>query len=119
MALYLYRNPKTNEIREIVQPMNAEHRYFDDDGLEWAREFVSPQAKIDTRIDPMNKHDFCDKTRKKNYNLGETMDISAELSKKREKMEGVDKVRESAMQRYERKTGKSHPERPKKTKWVI
>lgn len=119
MPEYSFRNPKTGEIRTLFQRALAEHVYFDDDGLEWIREFDIPFAAIDSKLDPNDKSGFLDKTRKKNYNYGELSDISSELSKKRERERGVDPIREAKMKAYEAKTHKPHPERPKKTKWVI
>ena len=85
MPIYSFRHPRTNEIREIVQPILSSHQYFGDDGTEWIREFDLPEIGIDTKIDPMSKKQFADKTRVKNYNYGEISDISAELSEKRSK----------------------------------
>ena len=117
--IYLYRHPETSEVREISQSMLGVHRYFGDDGVEWIREFNDVNATIDTKIDPMSKKQFTEKTRTKNYNFGEISDISAELSEKRAKKMGRDEVKEQTMQEYERKCKTPHPERPKKTKWVI
>ena len=117
--IYLFQNPKTNETCEVSQPIDADHRFIDETGLEWERVFVNPNLQISAKIDPMSKDDFLKKTRAKNYNLGEVMDLSAEASEKRAGKMGRDEVKEAAMKKYEKLTDKPHPERPKKTKWVI
>jgi len=117
--IYLFRHPKTNETCEVLQSIDSEHKYTDETGLEWERVFTNPNLQISARIDPMNKKEFCDKTREKNYNLGDMMDLSAEMSAKRVGKMGRDEIKEAEMVKYEKKTKKPHPERPKKTKWVI
>jgi hypothetical protein len=82
MPYYLFSNPETEEIREIFFHMNDEKVYIDDNGLKWNREFVVPQASIDTNIDPYSKRAFMDKTNKAGT-FGEMMDLSKELSERR------------------------------------
>jgi hypothetical protein len=62
--------------------MNDEKVYVDENNLKWNREFVVPQASIDTNIDPYSKRAFMDKTNKAGT-FGEMMDLSKELSEKR------------------------------------
>lgn len=82
MPYYLFKHPQKKEIREIFFHMNDEKVYVDEKGLKWTREFVVPQASIDTNIDPYSKRAFMDKTNKAGT-FGEMMDLSKELSEKR------------------------------------
>ena len=82
MPYYLFSNPDTEEIREIFFHMNDEKVYIDENNLKWNREFVVPQASMDTNIDPYSKRAFMDKTNKAGT-FGEMMDLSKELSEKR------------------------------------
>lgn len=114
MPIYVYKNPETNEYREVFQGMNDKHIYSED-GVEWKRVFLSPNASIDSSIDPFNKQQYMDATHKKKGTMGDMMDLSAELSAKRsEKVGGLDPVKEKFYYNYakERK-GAQHPERIK------
>jgi hypothetical protein len=82
MPYYLFKNPETEEICELFFHMNDEKKFIDESGIEWHREFVVPQASIDTNIDPYSKRAFMDKTNKAGT-FGEMMDLSKELSEKR------------------------------------
>ena len=82
MPYYLFSNPETEEVREIFFHMNDEKVYIDENNLKWNREFVVPQASMDTNIDPYSKRAFMDKTNKAGT-FGEMMDLSKELSEKR------------------------------------
>ena len=76
---------------------------------------LSPNASIDSSIDPFNKQQYMDATHKKKGTMGDMMDLSAELSAKRsEKVGGLDPVKEKFYDNYakERK-GAQHPERIK------
>ncbi len=108
--IYLYKNPETGEIKEIVQGMNDVHEY-EEDGVEWNRVFTVPQASIDTKIDPFSKNAFIDKTRN-NSTMGDMWDRSRELSDRRaqESGEGVDPVKQKYIKDYKKKRGgKDHP----------
>ncbi len=114
MPIYIFSNPNNpSEIIEVLQNMNEEHIYIRN-GEKWNREWTKPQATIDTNIDPTSRNDFCEKTKKKNYTFGDTQDLAAEASRKREKIYGRDPVKEKTMAAYEKKTGKPHPERHQK-----
>jgi hypothetical protein len=108
MPLYLYSNPdKPEEIVEIVQSVNDKHEFIKD-GVKWNREFTSPFASIDTKIDPFNKRDVLSKTANKKGSLGSIIDFNKELSEKREKRTGVDPVKEKYYENYKRKRGGKH-----------
>jgi len=46
MPIYVFQNPLTYELIEIIQSMNEEHTYKDETGLEWNRVFHSPTCSI-------------------------------------------------------------------------
>ena len=94
--------------------MNDEHVYSED-GVEWSRVFLAPNASIDNSIDPFNKQQYIDATYNKKGTIGDMMDLSSELSAKRaEKSGGLDPVKEKFYDSYakERK-GAEHPNRIK------
>lgn len=102
MPIYLFRNPKTGEIKEITLGINEEKKYSEK-GISWERVFTIPNASIDTKINEFSERDFLEKTNKKNYSLGEMWDTSKELSEKREKVQGKDSVKEKALENYSKK----------------
>ena len=112
MPIYLYQNPKTDEVIEIVQKMSEPHEYTDDDGLKWERVWTNPTASIDTKIDPWNKNQFLEKTKATGKaTMGDIWDRSQELSRKRaEKNDGVDPVRK----KYEKSYSKERKGKRKK-----
>ena len=77
--------------------------------MEWNRVFHAPNAAIDSECDPFSKDDFMKHTAKKGMTAGEMMDLSKNLSEKREKARGLDPVKQKAVTKYEKKTNKAHP----------
>ena len=62
MPEYLYQNPETEEVISIMQGMNDEHKFLDDNGLEWNRIFTNPTMSIDSQdIDPFSEQQFVEK----------------------------------------------------------
>jgi len=105
MPIYTYKNPKTEEIIEVSQSMTQKHEYTDSAGVIYERVFESLNLSRDESIDPFSERDFADKTRKKNYNLGEMWDASKELSEKRKSITGKDKIKEKQLiNKYEKRT---------------
>jgi len=82
MPYYLFSHPETGEIREIFFHMRDEKKYSDEHGVAWLREYVVPQAGIDTKLDPYSSRAFVEKTRKAGT-MGELFDLSKEMSEKR------------------------------------
>lgn len=110
MPIYLYRNPKTDEIVEVLQTINEDH-VFSKDGVKYERVFTVPNASIDTQIDPRSQKDFVLKTRDKKETLGSMWDRSKEASEKRIQKDGVDPVQENFYKKYaQKRKGKAHPE---------
>ena len=110
MPIYLYQNPKTGKVIEVIQTMSQKHEYFDNSGLEWKRVFTVPLTSIDTEIDPMSQRDFVEKTGKKKGTIGDLFDKSKELSAKREKIQGKDSVKEKYWKQWSKeRAGKKPP----------
>ena len=42
MPTYVYKHPDKEEYVEVVQSMNEDHVYFDENKLEWKRVFINP-----------------------------------------------------------------------------
>ncbi len=113
MPIYEYTHPDTGEEIELVQTMKEDHVYIDEHGIEWARVWNNPNATIDTDLDPFSEKDFVKHTAKKGMTAGQMMDLSKQLSKKREKARGLDPVKNKAVMEYETKTRKPHPNKSK------
>jgi predicted nucleic acid-binding Zn ribbon protein len=62
MPIYIYQHPVTEELVEVVQSMSEDHIYFDENGLEWKRVFVSSQLNTQGTIDHWSSNDFVNKT---------------------------------------------------------
>ena len=114
MPIYVYKHPEREEYREVFQGMNDEHKYSED-GVEWSRVFLAPNASIDNSIDPFSKQQYIDATYNKKGTMGDMMNLSAELSSKRaEKAGGLDPVKEKFYDNYKKeRNGAEHPNRIK------
>jgi hypothetical protein len=115
--LYTYENPKTKKRIDVVQSMREEHVYIDEKGVEWKRVFTIPQASIDTKINPESANDFINKTGSKKGSYGDLLDASKEASLAREKRYGKDPLKEKAIKKWKKETGKKiHPSEIKNIK---
>ena len=111
MPVYIFQNPKTKEYKEVFLALDAEKVYHES-GVKWQRIFLAPNVSVDTQIDANSEQDFVEKTKRKNYNLGEMWDASKDLSEKREKERGVDPVKEKSLKEYSKKRrGTKHTNR--------
>ena len=108
MPLYEFQHPETGEIIEVVQKMKDPHVY-ETDGVEWKRVWKSPNASIDTEMDPYSESYFMRCTAKKGMTYGDMADLSTQLSQKRERNQDGDHIKRKAVNKYEKKTGKAHP----------
>jgi predicted nucleic acid-binding Zn ribbon protein len=116
MPIYIYKNPDTEEYKEVIQTMNEEHIYIDEFGLEWKRVFTVPHASIDTKDDAWDHNRFVEKTGKMKGTVGDALDYSAELSEKRAQANGgEDPIKKKAFNEYEKSVGKKHLSDRKKT----
>jgi hypothetical protein len=104
MPIYLYQNPKTQEVIEVIQKMKDDHVYFDESGLEWKRIWVNPQMRVGSYLDPYSFKDFDMTSANKNYTVGEVWERAAEMSGKRAEIEGgVDPIKEKWKKDYSKK----------------
>lgn len=103
MPTYLYQNPKTGEIREVIQKINEPHLYAED-GVEWPRIFTVPQLNTEgtLKADCTDKQ-FSEFTKNKKGTIGDLWDRSKELSEKREKIYGKDPVKEKYKKNWSKK----------------
>jgi len=99
MPFYRYKNPKTGETVEVLQGMNDEHVFVDENGVKYNRVFSAPNMAMDTNIDPFSSRDFVEKTRK-NGKVGDLWDLSKEMSEKRKEIAGKDEVRDKAEKKF-------------------
>jgi hypothetical protein len=115
MPAYLYQHPETEEVKEIIQGMNEDHEFIDEDGIKWNRLWSSPQLNTEAGIDPWSKNDFLDKTKDTKGNMGDLWDRSKEMSESRAKEnDGVDPVKEKYFKKYSKeRMGARHPDQKK------
>ena len=110
MPIYVYKHPTEERYEEVVQGMDDDHS-FSEEGVEWKRVFLSPNAAISNNADPFNNISFIEKTANMKGTVGDMMDYSAELSAKRaEKTGGEDPVKRKHFEEYEKSVGKKHVE---------
>lgn len=110
MPLYTYEHPENGESIDVIQSMNDEHSYIDKQGLKWLRVFYSPEASIDSQIDPFDKQSFKDKTNNKKGSYGDFLDKSKELSQQRKDKVGYDPIQKKYFKEYSKKRrGVKHP----------
>ena len=110
MPNYLYQH-EDGRIIEVFQTMLEPH-IFIENGVEWKRVFTSPQASIDTNIDPFSSKDFANKTANKREKFGDIIDRSKECSQKREdKLGAPDTVKNKYLSNWSKKRGgkRVHP----------
>ena len=110
MPLYTYKHPETNECKDILQSMNEEHVYIDEEGVEWNRVYFAPNSSIDSNIDPFSQRQFTESTGAKKGTVGDMLDYSAEMSQRRaEKTGGTDPVKQKYFDDYAKKrNGQRH-----------
>lgn len=111
MPTYIYTNPKTNEVIEIIQSINDLHEYYDKNGLKWNRVFTVPELNTNEKLKAESSaKDFNRATSDQKGKLGDLWDRSAELSEKRKKLYGKDPVKEKYFKDWSKKRkGKIHP----------
>ncbi len=115
MPIYLFQNPETDEVAEVVLGMN-DPKVYQNDGVNWVRIFTIPNASIDTQVDPHSAKDFVKATNKKGT-IGDLFDRSAELSEKRKEKIGHDPLKEKYYENYSKtRKGKKHPDVIKREK---
>lgn len=117
MPIYTYKRESTDEYIDVLQGMNEAHEYKGENGDEddWKRVFYSPNASIDTSIDPFSSKDFNNRTASKKGTVGDMLDYSKEMSQKRADLAGgKDPVKEKYFENYSKeRRGAKHPEQMK------
>lgn len=116
MPLYLFKDPNSEEIKEVFFGMNDEKKYIDKDGVEWQRTYSLPELKTEPSIDPWNNSDFVNKTANMKGTVGDLLDKSSELSEQRaDQNGGVDPLKEKYYKNYSKQRGgaKHHTEKKK------
>ena len=78
MPIYIYKHPNKEKYIEVAQSMNEDHVYFDENGLEWKREWVNPQLNTTSSIDPWDNASFVNTTSNTKGNMGDLIDRSKE-----------------------------------------
>ena len=86
MPCYLYKNPETDEVIELLQSVNDEHSYTFA-GVKWDRVWTLPQISMDTKVNPFSERQFLDKTAK-GGSIGDLWDRAAEMKEMREEKTG-------------------------------
>lgn len=110
MPSYIYQNPKTKEIVELIQSIHDDHEYTDKYGLKWDRVFTVPQLGIDTKLDAFStQKEFSEKTRNKKDNIGQLWDRSKELSEKRKDKFGEDRLKTAYLNQWSKKRKGKRP----------
>ena len=117
MPLYTFSNPNTGETVDVFFNMNDEKKYIDNNGLEWKREFHSPELNSTGKTDPWNSKQFVEKTGRGKGKMGDMMDMSADLSRERASQNGgIDPLKENYYKRYSKeRNGAIHPDKNPKT----
>lgn len=95
MPVYLYENPETKEVVEVLQKVSDKHEYIDEKGISYTRVWTPPQVTASLGIDAFSSKAFVEKTRGKNLSVGDLWDMSAEMGDRRENKDGVDFIRKN------------------------
>jgi hypothetical protein len=106
---YIYEHPETGEQVTVLQSVHEEHVY-NIDGVDYDRVYTTPNASIDTKINPHSAKDFREKAK---GSIGDLWDQSAEASAKREERHGHDPVKKKFFEDYSKsRKGAKHPKDP-------
>lgn len=108
MPLYTYKHPEKEKYVDVVQSMNQDHTFTDEQGLQWERVFVNPNTSIGSRIDG-SEENFKSYFDNKKGTLGDAWDVSREASEKRKQKYGHDPVQKQYYEQYSsNRQGKKH-----------
>jgi predicted nucleic acid-binding Zn ribbon protein len=110
MPIYIYKNPITEEIREVFQGMNEDHVY-EEGGVKFDRLYTIPATSIDGKVDISKIEGWKKYTASRKGTVGDLMDTAKEASLMREQKLGVDPVKENFYKKYSQdRNGKEHPD---------
>lgn len=117
MPLYTFSHPETEEIKDVFFHMNDEKKFTDKDGIEWRREYRSPELNTTGSTDPWDNKQFVEKTGATKGTIGDLLERSADLSKERASQNGgVDPVKEKYYENYSKKrNGSIHEDKKPKS----
>lgn len=117
MPLYTFSNPNNGETIDVFFHMDDKKIYIDESGLEWNREYYSPELNMTGKTDAWNSKQFVEKTGKTQGTVGDLLDRSAELSKERASQNGgLDPLKEKYYKNYTKeRNGAIHPDKNPKT----
>ena len=102
MPQYTFTNHDESEYLDVFFHMNDKKVFIGPDGKEWRRVYTSPNASIDSKIDPFSSRDFVEKTGRKKDNYGSLLDRAKEASIARTQKEGFDPVKKKWLDTYEK-----------------
>lgn len=108
MPIYSFFCEETETYEDVFFHMNDVKNYNGKDGSEigkWRRVYTSPNASIDSKINPFSSKDFVEKTGKKRDTYGSLLDRAKEASIKRTDKEGFDPVRNKYLADYKKTNG--------------
>ena len=118
MPLYLFKHPDKEEFVDVLQGMNDEHVYFDEDGVEWERRWTVPQACVSSysSIDPFDTRKAAEVSGNKKGSVGDLWDLSKEMGERREdKLGHEDPKKRAYFEKYKRENnGAKHMDDRKK-----
>lgn len=118
MPIYIYKHPDEEQYIEVVQRMNDEHVFFDEEGIQWKRVLTPPQVSAERigTINPFDTNKATEITGRRKGTIGDLWDASRELSEKREQKLGhEDPVKRSYFDKYQNKNKVKHfYDKPKK-----
>jgi hypothetical protein len=117
MPLYTFMHPKTEETIDVFFHMSDDKKYTDEKGVEWIRQYHSPELNSTGKTDAWNSKQFVEKTGRESGTVGDLLDRSAELSKERASQNGgVDPLKEKYYKKYSKeRLGAIHPDKNPKT----
>ena len=117
MPLYTFSHPETEEIKDVFFHMNDEKKFIDEDGVEWRREYMSPELNTTGSTDPWDSKQFVEKTGATKGTVGDLLDRSADLSKERASQNGgVAPVKEKYYKNYAKiRNGAIHEDKKPKS----
>lgn len=111
MPEYNFLNEKTLEVKSLFFHMNEDKKYVDESGYQWVRQFSTPSAQVDAKLDANDPKSFVRYTSSRRGTVGEIMDLSAECSEKRAGQSKQDPVKQKFYENYSQKRkGQLHPE---------
>lgn len=116
MPCFDFQHEPTGEIITVLvhhtEPDEARHQQIQD-GKVYKRVYSAPLAAVDmgTRHGDGTLADFNRITAsKKGLKVGDSWEISAEMSERRKQLQGVDPVQEAYYAKHQQETGEKHPD---------